>query len=55
MNKFYAPSADDTKTHVVSDFVVPILLGGIIAGTLDIGAASLIDSAKPTRIQRPSR
>ena len=38
------------KTHVVSDFVVPILLGGIIAGTLDIGAASLINSAKPTRI-----
>jgi uncharacterized membrane protein YagU involved in acid resistance len=64
MNKSHAPSADDrpgsagsgdgfqgkTKSHVVRDFVVPILLGGIIAGTLDIGAASLINSAKPTRI-----
>jgi uncharacterized membrane protein YagU involved in acid resistance len=64
MNKSRAPSADDrlgsagtddgsygkTKTQVVSDFVFPILLGGIIAGTLDIGAASLINSAKPTRI-----
>jgi uncharacterized membrane protein YagU involved in acid resistance len=64
MNKSRAPSAGDRlgsagigdgslrqdKTHVVSDFVVAILLGGIIAGTLDIGAASLINSAKPTRI-----
>ena len=64
MNKSYAPSTVDqagsaatsdgsygkTKTHVVSDFVVPILLGGVIAGTLDIGAASLINSARPTRI-----
>jgi hypothetical protein len=64
MTKSRAPSADDrpvsvgigdgsygkTKTHVVSAFVVPILLGGIIAGTLDIGAASLINRAKPTRI-----
>lgn len=39
-----------TKTRILSNFVVPILLGGIIAGTLDIGAASLINSAKPTRI-----
>jgi uncharacterized membrane protein YagU involved in acid resistance len=64
MSKSNAPSADDrsgaagtsvgsygtTKTQVVSVFVVPILLGGIIAGTFDIGAASLINSAKPTRI-----
>jgi uncharacterized membrane protein YagU involved in acid resistance len=64
MNKSHAPSAAErpgsvgtsdgsyrtTKTHLVSDVVVPILLGGIIAGTLDIGAASLINSAKPTRI-----
>jgi uncharacterized membrane protein YagU involved in acid resistance len=64
MNKSRAPSTDDrsgsaetgdgsyskTTTHVVSDFVAPILLGGIIAGTLDIGAASLINSAKPSRI-----
>jgi uncharacterized membrane protein YagU involved in acid resistance len=39
-----------TRRRVVRDFVVSILLGGIIAGTLDIGAASLINSAKPTRI-----
>jgi hypothetical protein len=62
MNKSYASSVDEqsgsaetsdgptTRTRVVRDFVVPILLGGIIAGTLDIGAASLINSAKPTRI-----
>jgi uncharacterized membrane protein YagU involved in acid resistance len=55
MNEFHAPSVSDgpygtTRTRVVSDFLVPILLGGIIAGTLDIGAASLINSAKPTRI-----
>jgi hypothetical protein len=64
MNKSYAPSADEqpgaagstevsfptTRTRVVSDYVIPILLGGIVAGTLDIGAASLINSAKPTRI-----
>lgn len=64
MNKSYAPSADErpgsaetgdgakgtTKTHVLGDFVAPILLGGIIAGTIDIGAASLINGAKPTRI-----
>lgn len=64
MNKSYASPADDrpgsaavsygscatTRIRVVSDFVVPVLLGGIIAGTLDIGAASLINSAKPTRI-----
>jgi len=64
MNKSYVPSADEqprsagtgegssraTRTRVVSDFVVPSLLGGIIAGTLDIGAASLINGAKPTRI-----
>jgi uncharacterized membrane protein YagU involved in acid resistance len=39
-----------TRTRVVSDYIVPILLGGILAGTLDIGAASLINGAKPTRI-----
>jgi uncharacterized membrane protein YagU involved in acid resistance len=39
-----------TARRVVEDFVTPILLGGIIAGTLDIGAASWINSAKPTRI-----
>jgi uncharacterized membrane protein YagU involved in acid resistance len=38
------------RTHVVSDYIVPILLGGLIAGTLDIGFASLINSARPTRI-----
>jgi uncharacterized membrane protein YagU involved in acid resistance len=32
------------------NFVVPILLGGIVAGTLDIGAASLINGANPGRI-----
>lgn len=64
VNKFHAAPADKrhgsagvghgsyatTRTRGVSDFVVPILLGGLIAGTLDIGAASLINSAKPTRI-----
>jgi hypothetical protein len=64
MNKSYAPSTDErsgsaatsdgsdgtTKTRVASDFVVPILLGGIIAGTLDIAAASLINGAQTTRI-----
>jgi uncharacterized membrane protein YagU involved in acid resistance len=64
MNKSYAQSNDErrgsaatgngsvgtTKTRIVREFVVPILLGGIIAGTLDIGAASLINGAKPTRI-----
>jgi uncharacterized membrane protein YagU involved in acid resistance len=64
VNKSYTPSVDErpasagagegpygaTRTRVVSDFLVPILLGGIIAGTLDIGAASLINSAKPSRI-----
>jgi hypothetical protein len=39
-----------TKTRILSNFVVPILLGGIIAGTLDIAAASLINGAKPMRI-----
>jgi uncharacterized membrane protein YagU involved in acid resistance len=39
-----------TEVRIVKDFVAPILLGGIIAGTLDIGAASLINSAKPTVI-----
>jgi hypothetical protein len=43
-------SGAGTKTRILSNFVVPILLGGIIAGTLDIGAASLINGAKPTRI-----
>jgi len=64
MNETHAPSAGErpgsagtgegsygtTRTRVVNDFVVPILFGGIIAGTLDIGAASLINSAKPARI-----
>jgi hypothetical protein len=39
-----------TGVRIVKDFITPILLGGIIAGTIDIGAASLINSAKPTRI-----
>jgi hypothetical protein len=39
-----------TGVRIVKDFITPTLLGGIIAGTLDIGAASLINSAKPTRI-----
>src|SRR5580692_5510589 len=39
-----------TGGQIVKDFITPILLGGIIAGTLDIGAASLINGAKPTRI-----
>jgi hypothetical protein len=43
-------SSRTTGTRVVSDYVLPILLGGIFAGTLDIGFASLINSAKPTRI-----
>jgi uncharacterized membrane protein YagU involved in acid resistance len=38
------------KTRLVKDFVVPILLGGIIAGTLDVGAASLLNGAQPSRI-----
>lgn len=62
MNKTYASSVDERRgsagandgpkirTRVVRDFVASILLGGIIAGTFDIGAASLINSAKPTRI-----
>ncbi len=64
MNKSTAPSVDErpgsagtgdgpdvtTRTCVGRDCVVPILLGGIIAGTLDIGAASLINGAKPARI-----
>jgi hypothetical protein len=64
MNKSHAPSIDErsgstaasdgsdgtTKPRVANDFVVPILLGGIIAGTLDIAAASLINGAQPTRI-----
>ena len=65
MNKSYAASGDKQpgpaetgegssrmRARVVSDYVVPILLGGIIAGTVDIGAASLINSAKPTRIMQ---
>jgi hypothetical protein len=39
-----------TRTRVATYYVVSILLGGIIAGTVDIGFASLINSAKPTRI-----
>ena len=50
MNQSHASSP--TKNRVVSDYVVPILLGGIIAGTVDIGAASLINSANPTRIMQ---
>lgn len=64
MSKSYAASADKrsgpagssdgfyatTRTGVVSDFVAPILLGGIIAGTIDVAAACLINGAKPTRI-----
>jgi hypothetical protein len=64
MNKSYAPSVDErsgptgagegpygtTRARAVSDFLIPILFGGIVAGTLDIGAASLINNAKPTRI-----
>src|ERR1700689_4639720 len=64
MNKSFASSVDgrpnsagsdenrhgSTGVQIVKDLVAPILLGGIIAGTLDIGAASLINSAKPTRI-----
>jgi uncharacterized membrane protein YagU involved in acid resistance len=64
MNTSSAPSADGQPgsdrardgssgtpaTHVVRDYVVPILLGGLVAGTLDIGAASLINNANPTRI-----
>jgi uncharacterized membrane protein YagU involved in acid resistance len=62
MTKSYTPSVDErrgspgssggttTRTRIVKDFIAPILLGGIIAGTLDIGAASLINGAKPTRI-----
>jgi hypothetical protein len=64
MNKFHASATTEpagsaaisdgfdgaTKTRLVKDFVVPILLGGIIAGTLDVAAASLINSAQPTRI-----
>jgi uncharacterized membrane protein YagU involved in acid resistance len=38
------------RTRVIADFVVPILLGGLIAGTLDIGAACLINSTRPTRV-----
>jgi uncharacterized membrane protein YagU involved in acid resistance len=66
MNKPYVRSVDErpssagtgdrtysaTRTSAVSDLVVPILFGGIIAGTLDIGAASLINTAKPTRIMQ---
>ena len=43
-------SGGTTKTRILSNFVVPILLGGIIAGTLDVAAASLLNSAQPTRI-----
>jgi hypothetical protein len=64
MNKPYVRSVDErpastgnsdgtygkTRTSVLGDFVAPILIGGIIAGTLDVCAASLINSAKPTRI-----
>jgi uncharacterized membrane protein YagU involved in acid resistance len=62
MNKSLAPSTDEgpgpagtndgsvIKPRVLNDFIVPILLGGIIAGTIDIGAASMINGAKPTRI-----
>lgn len=62
MNESYAPStagrpgaaaSSDVpmiRTRVVRDLVAPILFGGILAGTLDIGAASLINSANPSRI-----
>jgi uncharacterized membrane protein YagU involved in acid resistance len=64
MNKSFVSSVDgrpnsagsdenrhgSTGVRIVKDLIAPILLGGIIAGTLDIGAASLINSAKPTRI-----
>jgi uncharacterized membrane protein YagU involved in acid resistance len=44
-----------TETHLVGrlsarSIVFPILLGGFIAGALDIGAACLINSAKPSAI-----
>lgn len=39
-----------TAGQVVKKFIAPILLGGIIAGTIDIGSASLINGAKPTVI-----
>jgi hypothetical protein len=42
--------AISTRARVGKDFTVPILLGGISAGTVDIGAASLINGAKPSRI-----
>jgi hypothetical protein len=64
MNKFHASASVEplgsaaisdgfdgtTKTRLVKDFVAPILLGGIIAGTLDVAAASLLNNAQPTRI-----
>jgi uncharacterized membrane protein YagU involved in acid resistance len=64
MNKSFVSSVDgqpnsagtdenrhgSTGVRIVKDFITPILLGGIIAGTLDIGAASLINGANPTRI-----
>jgi uncharacterized membrane protein YagU involved in acid resistance len=43
-------SARMKRARVMNDYVVPIVLGGIIAGTIDIGAASLINSASPSRI-----
>jgi hypothetical protein len=49
-----AGSSRTTRTRVFSDYVVAILLGGVVAGTLDIGFASVINSAKPTRILQAS-
>ncbi|MGB6309632.1 MAG: hypothetical protein WBF89_17735 [Steroidobacteraceae bacterium] len=43
-------SGHATKTRALNEVIAPILLGGIIAGTIDIGAASLINAAKPARI-----
>jgi uncharacterized membrane protein YagU involved in acid resistance len=39
-----------TEVRVLKDLIAPILLGGIVAGTIDIGSASLINSAKPAVI-----
>src|SRR5450631_986834 len=65
MNKSDVPSSDarrsvfsetgdnhpgSSEANVVRDFVAPILYGGIIAGTVDIGAACLINGAKPAVI-----
>jgi uncharacterized membrane protein YagU involved in acid resistance len=38
------------NARVLRDFIGPILLGGIIAGTVDVGAACLINGANPARI-----